>query len=147
MPNLYSLNITDGKNSGDQISSTYEGRHLTLEERSLTHPERDSGLVVVGDPVVVGGIVGRAFTSATSERDQIAIDTEGIWAFNVILLGGGEIGDSIFINENTAVLSNDDADGVFFGYLLASYDTVPYDEPQLVPVKIHAHPCLGEDES
>lgn len=98
----------DAKTAGNEISSTYEGRHITLLESELIHPKRDSGFVEKGDPVcafapLTGGVsVGVAFNGGV-EADLIAIDTEGIWNLNVWSYdddGGSDInhGDQLFID-------------------------------------------------
>lgn len=40
MPALY---LATGREAGDEISSTYEGRHITLEESYLTHAVHRTG--------------------------------------------------------------------------------------------------------
>lgn len=98
----------DAKTAGDEISSTYEGRHITLLESELIHPKRASGFVEKGDPVCAfapgtGGVsVGVAFNGGVA-TDLIAIDTEGIWNLNVWSYddnGGSDInhGDQLFID-------------------------------------------------
>ncbi len=68
-----------GRSAGQEISSTYEGRHLTAEESVLIHPYHADGFVDKGDPVLVGdSIVGVALNSAAAATDMIAFDTEGI---------------------------------------------------------------------
>jgi len=57
---------------GDEISSTYEGRHLSFVESDLTHPPHTDGFVDKGDPVNVGDIVGVAFKSAAAATDIIS---------------------------------------------------------------------------
>lgn len=78
--------------AGDEISSTYEGRHLTMREDELIHPDRTSDFVNKGDPVIItyidtpgvaGQAVGVALATATAETDLIAVDTEGIWRLYV----------------------------------------------------------------
>ena len=77
--------------AGEEVSSTYEGRHITVEESRLIHPFHADGFVDKGDPVIVcataatsphatyGRAVGVALNSASAITDLIAIDTEGIW--------------------------------------------------------------------
>ena len=81
MPALY---LSTGHLAGEECSSTYEGRHLTLEESYLTHPSHTDNMVDQGDPVLCGeNIVGVAFNSAAVATDLIALDTEGIWFLEV----------------------------------------------------------------
>jgi hypothetical protein len=152
MPALYSAT---GKSAGDECSSTYEGRHLSLEENLLTHPYHAAdGLVDKGDPVLVGdSIVGVAFKSALAATDYIAIDTEGIWFLNVFgcisdgTVNGarytGEIGDRVYIKKvpgtGTTILSlqSDPQNYVPFGYLLGDVTAaLESGTPTLVAVKV-----------
>lgn len=90
--------------AGTEVSSTYEGRHLTLNENELIHPFRVSGFVNKGDPVIIcnagilanrGHAVGVAFNTATAVTDDIAIDTEGIW--NLTVFAQNDAGDSAIV--------------------------------------------------
>ncbi len=114
MPALY---LATGRTAGEECSSTYEGRHITLEESYLTHPYHADGFVDKGDPVNCGDIVGVAFNSAAAATDYIAIDTEGIWFLNVVAsddVGTSAVapGDELYIN--TGVVSKR-ASGIPFG--------------------------------
>lgn len=146
--------------AGEQISSTYEGRHLTFLESELWHPLDDDGFVQKGDPVVAqtstGYIVGVALKTATSASDLIAIDTEGIWNLMVYAdtddvwatsqTGAVTPGDALFINRVTAGAitagigacgiskRRDHATQVPFGFALGSLDNG--DEGRIA-VKIH----------
>jgi len=42
----------DVMDAGEEISSTYEGRHVTLLESELVHLDNGDGLVNKGDPVL-----------------------------------------------------------------------------------------------
>jgi hypothetical protein len=141
MPNLYDCTT---KSAGDEISSTYEGRHVTMLESYLTHPTHADGFVDKGDPCLWGNCVGVAFTSATAATDYIALDTEGIWALSVVATNAGgnsavAIGDEIYINKATCILSKDATPGThqFFGNaqsILATGTT------GIVAVKVHNDP-------
>jgi len=81
MPNPY--HDYYGTTAGTEVSSTYEGRHVTLAESLMNHPTHADGLVDGGDPVTFGTVsdgygVGVAFSSASGVNDLIALDTEGI---------------------------------------------------------------------
>ena len=147
--------------AGDQISSTYEGRHLTFLESELFHPYHSDGYVDKGDPVVAqtstGYIVGVAFQSATAATDKITIDTEGIWNLMVYAdtddvwatdqTGAVTPGDALFINRVTtgAITAGvgacgiskrrDHATQVPFGFALGSLDNA---DEGTIAVKIHA---------
>jgi len=153
MPALY---LATNKAAGDECSSTYEGRHVTVEESYLVHPYRTSGLVQKGDPCLVGNnIVGVAMSSATVATDYIAIDTEGIWFLNVIgsvsdgtsdgiakqLVTGDPVYFQVTPGSDTYLLSGeqDPSKFRFFGYLLGTV-TAHVSTPTLVAVKVHNAP-------
>jgi len=46
--------IADAIGPGEEISSTYEGRHVTVLESDLIHPTHADDLVDKADPVVFG---------------------------------------------------------------------------------------------
>lgn len=133
--------------AGKEVSSTYEGRHIQIEESILVHPvHAGDTLVNKGDPVVMDEIVGVAFASADAVTDYIAIDTEGIWALSVIGkttdgtdLGRDEaiaIGDKIYINKIDGTLSGrkEPADWQPFGYAL---NEVNAGATTVIAVKVH----------
>jgi hypothetical protein len=142
MPALY---LATGKTAGEECSSTYEGRHITLEESYLTHPSHTDGFVDKGDPVVCGeNIVGVAFNSAAAATDYIALDTEGIWFLTVYGLNyegssAVAVGDAIYINKTTCVLSKIDNKytNQLFGYALG---TVNSGSSGVCAVKVHWTP-------
>ena len=116
MPGVTAGVYTGSLDAGTEVSSTYEGRHITMLESELFHPYHADTFVDKGEPVVVqtttGYIVGVALQSATAATDHIAIDTEGIWNLTVYadtdevwdkLAGEGAIvaGDPLFIDRVT----------------------------------------------
>jgi len=130
--------------AGEEISSTYEGRHITLPESLLVHPEHTDGFVDAKDPVVIGNIVGVAFNDASAATDQIAIDTEGIWALQVVAEDADgnnaiAVGDELYINKTTAIITKDDnkAANVMFGYALMSAVAGTTD---VIAIKVHFDP-------
>lgn len=137
MPNAYSVT---GKSAGDQVSSAYEGRHLTFFESELTHPDHNgNGLVEKGDPILVGDIiVGVALKMAKATTDLIAIDTEGIWVLKADatdMMGGAiVVGDAIYAIPGSVVLNNLNA-GIRFGYALTG---LAYGSVGNIVVKVHA---------
>jgi len=164
MPAIY---LSTGKSAGDEVSSTYEGRHITIEENLLVHPYHTGvfgdELVNKGDPVIVGDpalgscAVGVAFKSAAAATDLIAIDTEGIWFLNVLgIESDGTInghahalacGDPVYIQKtpgtNVNILSGEDDPDNFlpFGYVLGDVTAnVTRTSPTLVAVKVHWNP-------
>lgn len=150
MPHQY---LSTGHAAGEECSSTYEGRHITIEESLITHPTHADTFVHGGDPVVVGGtdgvIVGVAFSSATAATDFVAIDTEGIWFLNVQGVNdAGNIaideGDEIFINTSTCVLSriSNETTQQSFGYSLGEITSGATAE--IVAVKVHWDPLYWD---
>lgn len=129
-----------------EISSTYEGRHVTLPAELINSPA-GGGVVVAKDPVTFGNVadgygVGVAFTSGTG-TDQVAIDTEGIWVLDVVATddegaSAVRIGDIIYINRTTCVLSkiSSDTTNIVFGYAL---DTIA-SGTHGIAVKVHWDP-------
>ncbi len=160
MPALY---LATGKTAGEECSSTYEGRHITVEEQYLIHPYHADGFVDKGDPVIIDDgvspcLVGVAFNSATAATDQIAVDTEGIWFLNVLgrvsdgtsdgvalALGAGDpVGIMVTPGVNTTILTGESDYSHFraFGYLLGTV-TAHVSTPTLVAVKVHNSPVAS----
>jgi len=135
--------------AGDEVSSTYEGRHLTFSESQLTHPDNSgeevADLVNKGDPVLVGDIVGVALKSGvTANTELISIDTEGIWQLSVVAEDeDGDVavavGDVIYINKSDAILSKIANKNTHqrFGYALYPINSGVTD---VIPVKVHWNP-------
>jgi len=136
--------------AGDEVSSTYEGRHLTFSESQLTHPDNSAeevaNLVNKGDPVLVGeDIVGVAFLSGVSVNTElIPIDTEGIWQLSVVAEDeDGDVavavGDELYINKSSAILSKIANKNTHqrFGYALYPINSGVTD---VIPVKVHWNP-------
>jgi len=140
-----------GRSAGQEISSTYEGRHITALESYITHPVRDSGLVVKGDPVLVGDIiVGVALNSASAATDHITIDTEGIWALTVRGQNdAGNVavaeGDQIYINRTTCILSKHMNKSTHrrFGYAMSPANSGT--TTTVCAVKVHFDPIDAEE--
>ncbi len=97
--------------AGTEVSSTYEGRHLTVRDDELIHPVHADAFVNKGDPVILcdagapttyGVAVGVALVSGTEAASWISVDTEGI--FNLPIYAEDddgnrdvEIGDQLYI--------------------------------------------------
>lgn len=146
-------NYPANETAGMEVSSTYEGRHLTFLESELAHPTHTPELVVKGDPVVIGReIVGIAFKSAVAATDLIAIDTEGIWNLSIVAtddLGSVVVapGDVLFINRSTCIISKiaDPAVNTPFGYALG---TITSGNTAVIAVKVHFDPSgIETDDS
>ena len=164
MPAIY---LATDHTAGDEASSTYEGRHLTLEESYLIHPYHADTFVDGGDPVLfaVGSGwmngVGVAFSSAAANTDLIAIDTEGIWYLNVMgSISDGSVdgmaralhaGDPVYIHKEAGTVGapymlsgqDDPNKWVLFGYLLGDV-TAHLTVPTVVAVKVHWDPNVLE---
>ena len=138
MPDMYKT----GQDAGDQVSSTYEGRHISVAESNLVHPTHTDGFVDKGDPVIWGeNIVGVAFKSAAVATDLIAIDTEGVWYLAVV--GSDDAGDQaiargdeVFINKTDGILSanSNKQSHARFGYALLP---VTGGATTVIAVKVH----------
>jgi len=115
MPGVTAGVYTGSLDAGTEVSSTYEGRHITVYEAELIHPYHADGFVDKGDPVILcdsgvqttyGHAVGVAFNSASAATDLISIDSEGIWNLTVYAEDDNgdraiEIGDPLFIRAGT----------------------------------------------
>ena len=148
MPAYGAYPVADALDVGQEISSTYEGRHITLLESDLVHPSHTDGFVNKADPIVSAtgkpAIVGVSFNSAAAATDRIAIDTEGIWNLDVVASnddGNSAVagGDVIYINTTTAVLSkiSNIATQVVFGYALG---IITSGNTEAIAVKVHWSP-------
>ena len=141
----YVYPTADEKTAGEEVSSTYEGRHITVLESQITHPSHTDGFVDKGDPVLVGDvIVGVAFTSAAAATDLVALDTEGIWILDVAATneaGNSAVayGDEIFINKTTCILSKNFNKNTHqrFGYALG---IIAEGLSETIAVKVHFDP-------
>ena len=142
-----------GQAAGNEGSSTYEGRYLSVVESELTHPYHSDGLVDGGDPVLFGeNIVGVAMSSASAATDIISIDTEGIWYLYVLgcvsdgtsdgIAKALTYGDPIYFQvtpgTDTYLLSGEQDPYHFrpFGFALGSV-SAHVSTPTLVAVKVH----------
>jgi len=147
MPNV-NISMT-GRSAGDEISSTYEGRYITVLESALTHPTHTDGFVDGGDAVLLGNeIVGVALVSAAAATDYITIDTEGVFALVVQGINdAGNVavaeGDEVYINRTTCVLSrvSNFATHQPFGYALSP--VVSGVLTTVVAVKVHFDPSIA----
>ena len=141
---VYSAYAEDSAREGDEVSSTYEGRHLTFLASDITG--QDTTLVTKGRPVVVGEhIVGVAFETEVAAADLIPIDTEGVFLLEVVATdedGNNAVvaGDELFIHKTNAVISKN-ANKVThtrFGYALGNIDAA---STAVIAVKVHWNPA------
>ena len=121
--------------SGEEVSSTYEGRHVYIQEIVLVHAANPGGtLVDKGQPVAFWEGVGIALKSATSTAENVPIDTEGIWKVSVVADGVIAVGQSLFITTAGIVTDNPANAQAVFGYA-SQQILVPGTE--VVAVKVH----------
>ena len=141
-----------GTAENDEVSSTYEGRHLTVLGTEISSHMAGHALQQAGHPLVVGeSIVGVALTTETATGDglYVAFDTEGIWLLSVVALNPAAVavvaGDELFINKTTAVISNNmnKATHTHFGYALGG---VAAGETGIISVKVHWDPDDAAEE-
>ncbi len=130
--------------AGDEVSSTGEGRHVTIEESYLVHPTHADGLVDKGDPVAFFDGVGVALNSATAATDHITIDTEGIWRLSVTntgvnTFGTVTVGQVLYINAAGVVYDEWSTSFAVFGYALEPIADPGQGAPitQVIAVKVH----------
>lgn len=114
----------------------YDGLHITLLESQMVHPTHADGFVDSGDPVVIGQLVGVALQSGAATTDLITVDTVGVYELSVLANDGAAVavavGDALFINATTAVISKTAA-GVPFGHAL---ETVSSGATSVIDVRI-----------
>jgi hypothetical protein len=139
------------KSAGDEISSTYEGRHVEALESDLTHPSHTDGFVDKGDACIMGdALVGVALSGAAAATDIIALDTEGLWALSVVGSdddGNSAVarGDRIYINTTTCVLSKIRANATQRLFGIAA-STLTGGTTGVVAVKVHQDPNVINTE-
>ena len=121
--------------AGEEISSTYEGRHITVQEILLIHADPGDELVDKGQPVAFWEGVGIALKSATSTAENVPIDTEGIWRVSVVsAVADIAVGQSLFIN-NVGVVTDDPTNAqAVFGYALQQ---ITNGNTAVIAVKVH----------
>jgi len=128
---------------GEEISSTFEGRHVLILESNLVHVDNGDGLVDKGQPVSfglgwAGAGVGIALKSAESASEFIPVDTEGIWRCSVTAEFPMIVGQIVFITSTgTLVDWPPDPECHIFGYTLQPI-AVPGDPvTETIAVKVH----------
>ena len=138
--------------SHNQISSTYEGRYVTVLAQELLTSD-GSGTATKGLPCVFGltGLqaVGVCMTSGTT-TDLISVDTEGIWAQSVVANTDGPVGsavtpgDQLFINTTTCIISKirNIATQIPFGYALGD---IGAGVTGVIAVKVHFDPTVDSE--
>lgn len=120
--------------AGEQVSSTYEGRHVSIQEVVLVHVDNGDGLVDKGQPVAFWEGVGIALKSAVSTGENVPIDTEGVWRVSVVATAAIVIGQSLFITTGGVVTDDPTLAQAVFGYSLQTIDEVG---TEIIAVKVH----------
>lgn len=147
MPAFGVYPVADALTEGEQISSTYEGRHLTFLASEINHGNV-LAVVTKGYPVIVGErIVGVAFKTEVAGTDLIPIDTEGIWVIDVDasdIDGGSAVagGDALFINTTTCVVSKHNYSPTYIPFGIALGVITTPGNVERIAVKVHHDaPC------
>ena len=127
------------RSAGEEISSTFEGRHVQVMESDLVHPFHADGLVDKGDPVALFDGVGVALNSAESAADVITVDTEGVWRLSVTNTGVNNfgnitVGQVVFINVAGALTDDWVTAYAIFGYALQPITGIG---TMVIAVKVH----------
>jgi hypothetical protein len=123
------------REAGEEISSTYEGRHISVQEIVLVHAPQGGTLVQKGQPVAFWEGVGIALKTATSISENVPIDTEGIWRVSVTAaIAPIVIGQSLYI-DTVGVVTDDPTNAMaIFGY---SLQTILNPGTEIIAVKVH----------
>jgi len=130
-PNYY---YDPNREAGEEISSTYEGRHVYVQEVLLIHTDPGDGLVDKGQPVAFWDGVGVALKSASSTSENIPIDTEGIWRLSVVATGSVHVGQALYIDANGIVTDDPTNAWAVIGYALQAIGEAG---TEVIAVKVH----------
>ena len=121
MPTIYN---STGHTTGEECSSTYEGRHITLLGSAVsTVSKKASTGVVTGEPCLFGdegvGVCFDTIAHADLATKVTAVDTEGIWWLNVVTSATMAPGDIVYIHDTNFNLTDTAAGARRFGYVVA----------------------------
>lgn len=123
------------RSAGEEVSSTYEGRHILIQEVILIHEDLSGdGLVRKGQPVAFWEGVGVALKTAKSTSDNIPIDTEGVWRLSVVATAAINVGQAIFITGAGVVTDDPASAWAVIGYTLQA---IAGAGTSTIAVKIH----------
>ena len=132
------------RHAGEQVSSTFEGRHVMIEEFNLVHPAHADGLVDKGDPVAFWDGVGVALKSAESINESVPVETEGVWRLSVTntginAFGSIVVGQVLFIDANGVIFDEWSTSFAIFGYALQPIADPGQGAPitEVIAVKVH----------
>src|SRR5882724_11610692 len=97
-----------------------DGKVLTFTDSQLVKPSHTDGFTHHDDPVLVGRIVGVALNSAAASTDNVDVSMDGVFNLSVSPIHNGlSVGETVYINPTTAVLS-DDQNGLPFGHAVTA---------------------------
>ena len=139
MGKLTDVYKSTNQSDGNECSSTYEGRHLSIKGDELRSAGTVAGTgIAKGEAVAFGDIgVGISFKSiaqADLANERAAIDTEGVWWKTVTLTNTRVAGDAVYFNDADGTLQDTGGGGTrFFGYLVTGGDAGDV----LCAVKVH----------
>ena len=124
------------RSAGEEVSSTFEGRHVYIQEVVLIHEDiSGDGLVQKGQPVAFYEGVGVVLRTAKATSDNIPIDTEGIWRLSVVsAIDKILIGQSLYITTGGIITDDPTEAQAVIGYAL---QTVTNGETAVIAVKVH----------
>jgi len=135
--------------AGRQISSSYEGRHVYIEESELIHPNHTdpvtgANFVQKGDPVAFWDGVGVALKTAQAITDSIPVETEGVWRLPVTntginFFGSIVVGQVLYIDTLGVIFDEWSTSFTIFGYALEPIADPGQGLPitQVIAVKVH----------
>jgi hypothetical protein len=122
------------REAGEEVSSTFEGRHVYIQESVLIHADPGDELVDKGQPVAFWDGVGIALKSATSKSENIPIDTEGIWRLSVVAVAEVKVGQALFITAAGIVTDDPTVAWAVIGYALQA---IAGAGTEIIAVKVH----------
>jgi hypothetical protein len=122
------------REAGEEVSSTFEGRHVYIQESVLIHADPGDELVDKGQPVAFWDGVGIALKSATSKSENIPIDTEGIWRLSVVAVAEVKVGQALFITAAGIVTDDPTVAWAVIGYALQAITGAG---TEIIAVKVH----------
>jgi len=120
--------------AGEEISSTGEGRHVSVQEVLLIHADPGDGLINKGQPCAFWDGVGIALKDAGSTADNIPIDTEGIWRLSVTAVAAIEVGQALFITNAGAITDDPTWAWAVMGYAMQYISGAG---TEIIAVKVH----------
>ena len=120
---------------GDEVSSTYEGRHVTVASADVSYPATwDSGdILIIGD-----NLAGVALNDDSG--DYVTIDTEGIWCLGVS--ESVTLGDQLYLNPADPDDLGDTIQANYIPFGIALTDATYSSVLVACVVKVHVHPAV-----